>query len=109
MKDRIEIVNAYDKDGKEILKFYVHCDLGMLWLFNKPKTKGVLEYFERGRSVNELFEYKYKKNETLNKIITRLPVHIKYAKQIAIEERNFQIPEVKLSEPVFRDLDERVA
>ncbi len=109
MKDRIEVVMDYNKQGKEILKFYVHCDLGLLWLFDKPKTRGVYQYFAAGRSVNELFEYKYKKNATLNKIITRLPVHIKYAKQIAIEERNFQILEVKLSEPVFCGLDEHVA
>lgn len=109
MKDRIEIVNSYDKDGKEILKFYVHCDLGMLWLFNKPKTKGVFDYFEKGRSVNELYKYKYKKNESLNKIISRLPVYIKYAKQIAIEDRSFQIAEVKSSNRFLRDVDDRVA
>ncbi len=109
MKDRIEIVNSYDKDGKEILKFYVHCDLGMLWLFNKPKTKGVFDYFEKGRSVNELYEYKYKKNESLNKIISRLPVHIKYAKQIAIEDHSFQIAEVKSSNRFLHDVDDLVA
>ncbi len=109
MKDRIEIVNSYDKEGKEILKFYVHCDLGMLWLFNKPKTKGVFDYFEKGRSVNELHEYKYRKNESLNKIINRLPVHIKYAKQMAIEDRSFQIAEVKSSNSFSREVDDRVA
>ncbi len=41
MKDRIEVVMDYNKQGKEILKFYVHCDLGLLWLFDKPKTRGV--------------------------------------------------------------------
>ena len=86
MKDRIEIVKGFDKHGAEILKFYVHCDQGRLWLFDKTKTKGVYEYFSGGRSVNELYAYKYKKNNTLNKIVDRLPGYVKYAKQMAAEE-----------------------
>lgn len=85
MKDRIEIVSEL-KQGKEILRFYVHCDFGYLWLFNKPKTKGVYDYFANGRSVSELYKHKYKSNETLNKIVDRLPAHVKYAKQLAMEE-----------------------
>lgn len=86
MKDRIEIRSELNKQGKEILKFYVHCDLGYLWLFNKPKTKGVYDYFANGKSVSELYKHKYRNNETLNKIVDRLPAHVKYAKQLAMEE-----------------------
>lgn len=86
MKDRIEIRIELNKQGKEILKFYVHCDLGYLWLFNKPKTKGVYDYFANGKSVSELYKHKYRNNEALNKIVDRLPAHVKYAKQLAMEE-----------------------
>lgn len=109
MKDRIEIVTGHNKQGREILKFYVHCNEGTLWLFDKPKTKGIYRYFSNGKSVNELHEHKYKGNKALNKIIDRLPVYIKYAKEIALEDRTEWLSlSYEHSEHIY-DFDERSA
>lgn len=109
MKDRIEIVSELNKHGKEILKFYVHCDLGYLWLFNKPKTKGVYDYFANGKSVSELYKHKYRNNETLNKIVDRLPAHVKYAKQMAMEENEYVLSIVRPNNEKEREFMELTA
>lgn len=89
MKDRIEISKEYDAKGNEIIKFSLHCDLGVLWMFNKPFSIGVYEYFRDNVSVTELRSYKYTCNKKLNKIVDCLPAHIKYVKQLATEERDY--------------------
>lgn len=109
MKDRVEIITSTDKEGKEILKFYVHCDMGYLWLFDKTKTKGVYEYFANGRSVNELFKHKYRSNKALNNVVDRLPAYIKFAKQIAYEERAEQLPMIAIKPKKEYEYDERIA
>ena len=86
MKDRIEIRKAYGKNGEEILRFYVHCDMGLLWLIDRPKTNSVYRYFAGGRSLNELRSYKYTGDVPLEKLIDRLPSYVKYAKAMALEE-----------------------
>ena len=45
------------------------------------------DFFRDNVSVTELRSYKYTCNRKLNKIVDRLPTHIKYVKQLAIEER----------------------
>lgn len=99
MKDRIEIKKVAkiepkkNKNGEvkyvevEYIKFYLHCDMGVLWMFDKPFSIGVYEYFRDNVSVTELHTYRYTCNKKLNKIVDRLPAHIKYVKQLAIEER----------------------
>ena len=97
MKDRIEISKVFEAKGNEVIKFYLHCDLGVLWMFNKPFSIGVYEYFHDNVSVTELRSYKYTCNKKLNKIVDRLPAYIKYVKQMAIEEREYDTIRTKLN------------
>ena len=89
MKDRIEIKEVTDDMDNRIIKFYLHCDLGTLWLFNREYSPGVYDYFRNSVSIAELRAYKYSRNKTLNKIVDRLPVYIRYVKQLAIEEQQY--------------------
>lgn len=91
MKDRIEISKVFDEKGNEIIKFCLHCDLGVLWMFNKPFSISVYNFFCDNRSVSELHSYRYTNNKKLNKIVDRLPAHIKYVKQLAVEEKQYDV------------------
>lgn len=76
--NRIEINTEY-KNDIEFIKFYLIHPTGSYYLFQKEFSKGVYFYFRSGRAVNELYEYKYKKNKCLNKIVSEtLPIFIDY-------------------------------
>ncbi len=89
MKDKIELKKAYDNKGNEVLHFYVHCDLGTLYLHTWTFSKGVYMYFKDGRSVDELFSYRYTCNKRLNKVVDRLPGYIRFAKRCERDEREW--------------------
>ena len=95
MKDRIEIRKVFDEKGNEIIRFYLHCDLGVLWMFDKPFTIGIYKYFRGNRSVCELRSYRYSCNKKLNKLVERLPAYIRYVKQLAIEEMKYETAKVR--------------
>lgn len=89
MKDRIEISLEKNKNGMNVIMFYVHCDLGRLYLHSWDFSSGVYDYFKNGISSAQLYSHKYKGNKTLNKIVDRIPSYVKYAKQYALEERAY--------------------
>lgn len=53
MKKRITITKADEK-----LHFYLTTERGCIYLFTPSFSKGVYDYFRRGRSERELYEYK---------------------------------------------------
>lgn len=53
MKKRITITKADEK-----LHFYLTTERGCVYLFTQSFSKGVYDYFRRGRSERELYEYK---------------------------------------------------
>lgn len=116
MKDRIEVCKVLkrvrSKDGKRdkletYLKFYVHCDLGTLYLNEWKSSMGVYDYFKNGRSASELFDHRYGKNRKLNHIVERLPAYIKQAKANAAQERT--CPSKDAAAPERGRLFEKVA
>lgn len=90
MKDKIEMVKKINNKGEEVISLFLHCEeFGVLWLRDVDFSKGVNEYFSKGRSVSELHNYKYTCNKKLNKIIDRMPAYIKYAKEEALADREY--------------------
>ena len=108
MKDRIEIAIGFDNKGQKVLNFYVHSDLGRLYLHTWDFSLGVYKYFRNGKSASELFKHRYDRNKALNKIVDRLPAYIKDAKRCAVEEQAYFAAR-DAAQPQDRDADERAA
>lgn len=74
MKKRITITKADEK-----LHFYLVTESGCSYLFTQEFSKGVYDYFCRGRSERELHEYKqWNKNPRLDKTIEKIPMYMQY-------------------------------
>lgn len=74
MKKRITITKA-----NEQLHFYLTTDRGRTYLFTQAFSKGVYDYFRRGRSERELREFKnWNKNPRLDKTIEKIPMYTYY-------------------------------
>ena len=74
MKKRITITKADEK-----LHFYLTTECGRTYLFTQDFSKGVYDYFRRGRSERELYEYKqWNKNLRLDKTIEKILMYIRY-------------------------------
>lgn len=74
MKKRITITKADEK-----LHFYLTTERGCVYLFTQSFSKGVYDYFRRGRSECELYEYKqWNKNPRLDKTIEKIPIYTQY-------------------------------
>lgn len=75
MKNRIVI--SYTDN---MLHFYLHGDMGCIYLFTQHYTKGVYEFFRGGRAETELFKFKHwDSNSRLSKTIEKIPLYINYA------------------------------
>lgn len=74
MKKRIKVT----KTG-EMLHFYLVTKRGCTYLFAQGFSKGVYDYFRKGRSEHELNEYKqWNKNPRLDKTIEKIPMYMQY-------------------------------
>lgn len=74
MKKRITITKA-----NEQLHFYLTTDRGRAYLFTQSFSKGVYDYFRRGRSERELREFRnWNKNPRLDKTIEKIPMYTHY-------------------------------
>lgn len=75
MKQKIVITKS-----NENLHFYLKTERDYLYLFTQAFSKGVYDYFRRGRSERELREYKqWNKNPRLDKTIEKIPMYMQYA------------------------------
>lgn len=70
---------------KTTLEFYLISEnSGKDWLFSQRLTKGVYEYFRKGRSESEIRSYRqWNRNPRLDKTITKLPAYIHYVRREA--------------------------
>lgn len=74
MKNKITISKE-----KEKLHFYLISERGRYYLFTQDYSKGVYEFFRRGRAETELKKYKlWTKNKRLDKTIEKIPMYIQY-------------------------------
>ena len=63
----------------ERLHFYLVTERGAFCLFTQGFSRGVYDYFRRGRSERELHEYKqWNKNPRLDKTIEKIPMYTQY-------------------------------
>ena len=63
----------------ERLHFYLVTERGPFYLFTQGFSRGVYDYFRRGRSECELHEYKqWNKNPRLDKTIEKIPMYTRY-------------------------------
>ena len=78
MKGKIIVTKAND-----ILNFYVTSkELGKCYLFSQSFSKGVYEFFRRGKSVSEVVGFKkWRDNPRLDKTITKLPMYMRYVQK----------------------------
>ena len=76
MKGKIIISKTTD-----MLHFYwTDNTFGKLYLFSQKFSKGVFDFFCRGRSVTEVRCFRqWNRNPRLDKTITKLPIYMKYA------------------------------
>ena len=76
MKGKIVISKTTD-----MIHFYwTDSAFGKLYLFSQRFSKGVFDFFCRGRSVTEVRNYRqWNRNPRLDKTITKLPIYMKYA------------------------------
>ena len=66
------------------LSFYLKSSNGVQYLCTKRYTRAVWNYFRSGISENQLREYKrWGKNRRLDKIVTTLPMYIRYVVRYA--------------------------
>lgn len=76
-KERIEVTKSNNH-----IHFYLVFGEERLWLFSQEYSMSVYEYFERGRSVKELRNHRYwRNNPRLAKTIERLPMMMDYVKK----------------------------
>ena len=76
MKGKIIIINK----NNTIYFYWIDKKLGKMYLFSQRFSKGVYDFFCRGRSITEIFGYKnWNYNPRLDKTITKLPMYVKYA------------------------------
>lgn len=74
MKEKITITKSDNS-----LHFYLTTDKGRAYLFTQHFSKGVYDYFRKGRSQRELYGFKqWDRNPKLNKTIEKIPIYIKY-------------------------------
>ena len=96
-KDRVTIEIGFEKrknkktkeyEEVKVLKFFLDSAVGYhIPLFSQKFTKSVFEYFENGRSIPEILSFKdWRLNPRLNKTIDKLPMYIKFQKQVYLED-----------------------
>lgn len=74
MKKRITIAKVDER-----LHFYLVTERGRFYLFTQGFSRGVYDYFRRGRAERELHGYKqWKKNPRLDKTIEKIPMYMRY-------------------------------
>jgi len=76
-KERIEVTKNNNR-----INFYLVFGDTRLWLFSQEYSMSVYEYFEKGRSVKEVLDHRYwRNNPRLAKTIERLPLMMDYVKK----------------------------
>lgn len=79
MKNKITIQSRNNK-----ISFYFHVSGKRLYLFSERFTKGVYEFFRKGRSESEIKSYSlWNRNPRLDKTITKIPLYTRYALKCA--------------------------
>ncbi len=79
MKNKITIQSRNNK-----ISFYFHVSGKRLYLFSERFTKGVFEFFRKGRSESEIKSYNsWNRNPRLDKTITKIPLYTRYALKCA--------------------------
>ncbi len=74
MRKKITIIKEND-----LLHFYLCTERSSAYLFTQEYSKGVYDYFLRGRFDCELHEYKqWNKNPRLDKTIEKIPMYMRY-------------------------------
>ena len=72
-----DMIMIYKKPG--IINFYLVTKAGRYFLFSQDFSKGVFEFFRRGKSFGELRSFKrWRKNPRLDKTIEKLPLYVQY-------------------------------
>ena len=85
MKNRIIVKRNETNIDDWKIDFYFVTDGQTLYLFSQNYTDGIYDWFRKGRSENELREFKgWKLNKALGRVIDKIPVHIRYVmKEVA--------------------------
>lgn len=86
MKNKIIIDKKQD-----IIRFYISFDRlarEKYFLFAQRYSKGVYEFFYRGRSEDEVRSYKkWGRNPRLDKTITKIPMYLEYLLKNVVESK----------------------
>ena len=89
MKGRITI----QKDESRI-HFYLTIGHRRFFLFSQKFSKGVFDFFHRGRSENEVLQFKgWHRNPRLDKTISKIPMYARYVRY-PIMTSDVRFPEV---------------
>ena len=69
------------KKTPDMIHFYWTINsIGKLYLFSQKFSKGVFDFFCKGRAITEVLHFKqWNRNPRLDKTITKLPIYMKYA------------------------------
>ncbi len=79
MKNKITIQSRNNK-----ISFYFHVSGKRLYLFSERFSKGVYEFFRKGRSESEIKSYSlWNRNPRLDKTITKIPLYVRYVLKCA--------------------------
>ena len=77
MKRKITVKKSADS-----LSFYLMTELSPVFLFTQRFSKGVYEYFRKGRSEAEIKAFKrWNRNPRLDKTIEKLPLYLHFAQK----------------------------
>lgn len=75
MKNKINVTKSNDK-----IHFYLVSGKVHLYLFSQNFSKGVYNFFMKGRSEAEILGFKkWRDNPRLDKTVTKLPMYIRFA------------------------------
>ena len=75
MAKRIFVTKA-----NNVMSFYLKVNNMTVFLFCQPFSKGVYDYFMKGRSEAEVRAFKkWNQNPRLDKTISKIPMYIRYA------------------------------
>ena len=62
------------------MMFYLVCGRERYFLFTQKFSKGVYDYFAKGRNVAEVLAFnKWNRNKRLDKTIEKIPMYLSYA------------------------------
>ena len=77
MKSKITVTKKNNK-----INFYLHTDGGNFFLFSQNFSKGVYQFFCKGKAESEIITFKkWNRNPRLDKTIEKIPLYTKYVRK----------------------------